>query len=128
MNLLVENGLLLKAYALAFDTERGRHLDAPLGWTPDRDEWVEAKATEIQEKAVVAGNPVPREIAYVEAERLAGERLVEARQPLRGWVPAKPSTDKKLIRAWLALIRKLDDWPEDGRYVWRGGGIVKGGE
>ena len=127
MNLLVERGLLLKPYTRPFDTETGQHLPAPPGWTPDRDEWVEHKATELQEKAIAAGVPVGREAALQAAEKLAGERLIEARLPWPGWVPAKHDEDEKLTRAYAKLAQKLDQWPPDGRYVWRGGEVAERG-
>jgi hypothetical protein len=137
MDLLIENGILLKPYDLAW-TPNG-WAAAPAGWTPDRDARVLAQADEIQR----AEPATPREFALLAAEKKRGRELYRKRHPWHGWVPVTARADRKISRAYRQYFMDMNPdvinegnvmsgaararaaWPPDGRYIFRNGKIQR---
>ena len=127
MNLLIESGILLKPFVRPWTPDGwGR---VPPGWTPDRGEWVLARADELQRESP----DLPREFALLQAEQDHGEALHAQRKPWPGWVPVDARRDGDISRAYRELFMRMNpdrapglpssgaQWPGDGRYRFVGG-------
>jgi len=135
--LLIENGQLLKPYAIPWREDGW--VQPPPGWTADDDEWTEARAAELMDgwRKTLEKEPVP-EIAHNQARAERGKMFQEARKPWRGWVPTNPRTDPRITRAYRELFKELNGHieppvtqekikrakvvcPADGYYTFRNG-------
>ena len=135
MKLRIEDGILLKPYALAWTTEGwGKR---PVGWTPDdTNEWVRERADELLAQTTSKDNLVlPRIFALKAAADDYGKELYEQHKPWPGWVPIVASFDRNIARAYRRLFiemnpnvdnptvpiaRKHAVYPPDGWYELRG--------
>lgn len=132
MDLLVENGILLKPYTLAWAPKGWGH--KPKGWTPGNNEWITQRIEELQRET-----PGMHEtIARIKAEQEYGQRLHAKRQPWSGWVPVNARSDLRISRAYRQFFIDMNpdidggnvmsktaqehaEWPPDGRYRYRKG-------
>lgn len=107
MRLLIEDGMLLKECALAFDGEAGVHVNPPTGWTPDCA-------------------PLSDE-EYMQS-------MARKQAPCPGWIPVSPRTDGDVSAAYRELFVRLTGergksyFPPDGHYVFGNGKIERDGK
>lgn len=136
MDLLIENGILLKPFSAPFDILEGKHI-IPDGWTPARTPEMQASFDEL--KAEASETEVPDFLLWKKAELERGKQLAQFRRPYPGWFPVRPRTDKKIVKAYRALFVQMNpdankriragkiwsgpkaEYPPDGRYLLRGG-------
>lgn len=138
MNLLLENGQLLKPHALPWSP--GGWV-IPDGWTPERTTEMHGRFELLR-----ADNPdAPAFLLWQQIEKDEGEYLHAARRPWPGWVmvPSPHSAkatkeDRRIGKAYKALFIEMNpqyeelvkagkrppgdvEWPPDGRYRLRNG-------
>lgn len=132
MKLRIEDGILLRPYALAWKPEGWS--PPPAGWTPDDTcKWVKEKAAELAEdfKRNNDGQEVPSVFTLKVAAQNHGDHLHKNRAPWFGWVPVDAMKDRDISKAYrkrfseinpqvsdvtVELARKKATWPEDGWY------------
>jgi len=125
MNLLIENGQLLKPYALPWSPDGWTR---PPGWTPDRTPGMRERFRLLQAK----NQDVPEPLLWHQIEQDEGEYLHAARRPWPGWVmvpaPSMPSAtkeDRRISKAYRALFVERGRDVPDGRYRLRNGRMEK---
>lgn len=117
MELLIEDGILLRPYTLAWRREGWR---SPPGWTPKRT----PAMYELFEKLKEQLPDAPDLYLWDGIERVEGQQRFRERQPWPGWVPlpapsfpnATPE-DKAISSAYRELCQREGAMPADGRYV-----------
>lgn len=143
MNLLIENGQLLKPRSLPWQPTGWA---IPKGWTPERTPEMEVQF----DKSQAALPDAPPFVLWAQIQNDEGKRLQLARRPWLGWVmvpsplsPVATKQDKRVSRAYRRLYSELNveyskfidnklkpppgvklTVPPDGRYVFRGGRMV----
>ena len=135
MNLRIEDGILLKPYALA------RHDDGysppPSGWTPFDIDVITRKAQEIM---ALSGDQVDEpswQTAKLEAWLAIEKQHYDNNEPWSGWAPVVYQIDRKIGRAYRQLFLDLNGgkqparlstrakFPPDGEYEYRNGKMVQ---
>jgi len=143
MRLMIEGGILLKPYTLAW---RPGGYKRPPGWTPDeRNEWVQRRTAELMDdymrKATSGGNTVAdsviasaRFMFVRQAAEDHGHHLKELRKPWPGWTPVVYQLDRDIGQAYQRMFVTLNpdyfklppelrvkvQWPPDGLYEYDG--------
>lgn len=112
MHLRIENGVLLKPYALPWRKDGFVRI---LGWTPERSSpWIQNRIAEIEVARAETLNtkPLPELIAQ-QAEAEYGKELQDARQPWRGWIPVSAVQDRRISRAYRQLFVRMNPEHKD---------------
>ena len=139
MNLLIENGILLKPYSAPLGRD-GKHRRLK-GWTPDRTSYeINARFDEFKAKSP----DMPDYLIWAQVENEEGKRLAMLRRPWPGWIPVPAPVsgkatdeDRRISKAYRELFQRMNpergnnahklpeaEWPPDGLYEFVDGEMI----